>query len=77
MSKAVTPSIAQPTNTPKLPHEQIAQRAYEKWVKRGRPNGTHLQDWTEAETELRAEISRSGGFSNQGGNFSNQGLTRR
>jgi hypothetical protein len=33
-------------------------RAYEKWVKRGRPQGTDVQDWIEAETELRAEMAR-------------------
>jgi hypothetical protein len=48
---ATTPSTAQ---TP-IPHERIALRAYEKWVKRGRPAGTDVQDWIEAEAELRAE----------------------
>lgn len=38
-------------------HEQIAKRAYEKWVKRGRPEGTHLQDWYEAEAELKRELA--------------------
>jgi hypothetical protein len=42
-----------------IPHEKIAMRAYEKWVKRGRPHGTDLQDWVEAEAELRAEMARS------------------
>jgi hypothetical protein len=40
-----------------IPHERIALRAYEKWVKRGRPAGTDVQDWIEAEAELRAEIA--------------------
>jgi hypothetical protein len=44
----------------KVPHEKIAMRAYEKWVKRGRPQGTHVQDWLEAENELKAEYSRMG-----------------
>jgi hypothetical protein len=43
----------------KIPHDKIAMRAYEKWVKRGRPHGTDKQDWLEAEAELRAEYSRS------------------
>jgi hypothetical protein len=43
-----------------IPHEKIAMRAYEKWCKRGRPHGTHQQDWTEAEAELRNEMNRSG-----------------
>ena len=51
---AATSSIAQ---------EKIAQRAYEKWMKRGCPHGGDLQDWVEAEAELRAEI---GGSARQG-----------
>jgi hypothetical protein len=43
----------------KIPHEKIAMRAYEKWVKRGRPHGTDMQDWVDAENELRAEMMRS------------------
>lgn len=33
--------------------DEIAARAYENWVRRGRPPGTQLQDWLEAEAELR------------------------
>jgi hypothetical protein len=46
-----------------IPHEKIAMRAYEKWVKRGRPQGSDRQDWLEAEAELRSEVQRSGGTS--------------
>jgi hypothetical protein len=62
MSKVVTPPLAQPTtNTQfRVPHEKIAMRAYEKWVQRGRPQGTEKQDWLEAEAELRREFSSSG-----------------
>jgi hypothetical protein len=41
-----------------IPHERIAKRAYEKWMKRGCPQGTEFQDWLEAEAELVAEASR-------------------
>ena len=62
MSRVGTPPTAQPVNTPpqqlKIPHEKIAMRAYEKWVQRGRQQGTQLQDWLEAEVELRNEYSR-------------------
>ena len=59
-SRTVKPSTPAPTTTPaKIPHEKIAQRAYEKWVQRGRPQGTDVQDWVEAEAELRAELSRA------------------
>jgi len=46
-----------------VPHDKIAMRAYEKWVKRGRPDGTSDKDWIEAEAELRAEHAR--GSNNQ------------
>jgi len=52
-----TPSPQQPAQL-KVPHDKIAMRAYEKWVKKGRPHGSNEQDWLEAETELKAEISR-------------------
>lgn len=55
MSRVVTPSS---TPQSKVPHDKVAQRAYEKWVKRGRPQGTDVQDWLEAEAELRTEASR-------------------
>jgi hypothetical protein len=41
-------------------------RAYEKWCQRGRPMGTsQLQDWLEAEAEVRAEQARQGGMPNR------------
>jgi hypothetical protein len=43
--------------SPPIPHEKIAQRAYEKWMKGGCNHGRHMQDWIEAEAELRAEAS--------------------
>jgi hypothetical protein len=46
----------------KVPHDKIAMRAYEKWVKRGCKHGNHVQDWLEAETELREEYLRSTGM---------------
>jgi hypothetical protein len=61
MSRTLTPPQTQPALQPgKVPHDKIAMRAYEKWIKRGRPMGTPEQDWIEAEAELRAESSRSG-----------------
>jgi PAS domain S-box-containing protein len=45
------------TDGPEIPRSDIedetAVRAYERWVARGRPNGTQLQDWIEAEVEVR------------------------
>jgi hypothetical protein len=61
MSRVVTPPLGHPTATPpiKVPHEKIALRAYEKWIKRGRPHGTDVLDWVEAEQELKTEMMRS------------------
>jgi len=60
MQTATTGTSQQASSTARTPmptHEQIAKRAYEKWVKRGRPEGTHLQDWYEAEAELKRELA--------------------
>jgi hypothetical protein len=60
MSRVVTPATTSPANTSaKIPHDKIAMRAYEKWCQRGCPHGTDVQDWMEAENELRKEVSRS------------------
>lgn len=52
--------MAQPASQTKVPHERIAMRAYEKFLKRGCKHGHDRQDWIEAEAELRAEMARSG-----------------
>jgi hypothetical protein len=64
MSRVATPPVARPvphgttTTTSSVPHEKIAMRAYEKWLKSGCPHGCDRQHWLEAEQELRAELSR-------------------
>jgi len=66
MSRVVTPQQTHSSNsgpTTTVPHEKIAQRAYEKWCKRGSKDGNDKQDWIDAENELRAEMSRSTGSS--------------
>ncbi|HLN30779.1 MAG TPA: DUF2934 domain-containing protein [Gemmataceae bacterium] len=66
MSRVVMPPMPQPATSPvKIPHEKIAMRAYERWCKRGQPHGTDVQDWVEAEAELRAEILRPGSTPNR------------
>jgi len=67
MSRTVTPQQSHPSNTGsmstiKVPQDKIAQRAYEKWCKRGCQHGTDKQDWLEAEAELRAEMARTAGM---------------
>jgi len=39
-------------------HEAIERRAYLKWQARGCPCGTALQDWLEAEAELKVELGQ-------------------
>ena len=55
-AKVSTASTTSPTDL--IPHERIAMRAYEKWLKRGCPPGCDRQDWLEAENELREEKKR-------------------
>ena len=57
MSRVATPVTSQPTQQTKIPHDKIAMRAYERWVKKGRPSGSQVQDWLEAEAELKSEGS--------------------
>ncbi len=57
-AQTVTPST--PTASGAKPScEHIAQRAYEKWMKRGCVHGYDVQDWAEAEKEVMAEQSRT------------------
>lgn len=41
-----------------LTYEQIAQRAQEIWIKKGRLPGQDEQNWLEAERQLKAELAR-------------------
>ncbi len=65
MSRVVSPQQSpSSTSSPStIPQDKIAQRAYEKWCKRGCKHGSDKQDWLEAETELRTEMSRNSGSS--------------
>ncbi len=40
-----------------IPRDRIAERAYEIWVRNGRPTGTADRDWLEAARELSAELA--------------------
>jgi hypothetical protein len=39
--------------------ERIAQRAYELYCARGREDGHDLDDWLEAERDLRSDVTSS------------------
>ena len=53
------PQFSQSALEPKISHEAIAKRAYEKFLTRGGSHGNHQQDWLEAERELRIEARRN------------------
>ncbi len=44
--------VAEPTR-PDL-HKEIELLAYNIWLNRGRPEGTELENWVEAERQLRS-----------------------
>ena len=44
-----------------VPSEKVAARAYEIWVRKGKPSGTEVQNWLEAEAELRVELASDPG----------------
>ena len=51
-------SVQAPAGNKVPTQEMIAQRAYQKWLAGGCPNNTDVQDWLEAEAELKAELNR-------------------
>ena len=44
--------------------DRIAQRAYERYEERGREDGHDMEDWLEAEREMRERRNQGGGNSN-------------
>ena len=47
------PTISTASGGTKTPaHDQIAKRAYEIWIAKGRPAGRDLENWQQAEREL-------------------------
>ena len=55
MARHITDESSTPT------HEQIAARAYEIFIERGRPEGRDLDHWLEAEAQLRASAQTESG----------------
>jgi hypothetical protein len=55
-NEIVKPALvaAKPASAPTA--EQIARRAYELYLARGRANGSDVQDWIQAERELSVGI---------------------
>lgn len=59
---AVAASMAtasSPAAKRELSHAEIEKRAYEIWCGKGQPSGTELENWLEAERQLRAERERA------------------
>lgn len=57
-AKRPAPSKAGTQVEIKITHDQIAQRAYEIWLAKGRPPGQEQRNWYEAETELIQRVSQ-------------------
>ncbi len=58
-SPTTSPKPAQTILSQALPSadpspESISRRAYEIWESRGRPDGTSVEDWLNAEAELKS-----------------------
>jgi hypothetical protein len=51
------PASVTPITSPLPSREVIAQRAYQKWLACGSPSDSDVQNWLEAEAELKAELS--------------------
>lgn len=49
---------------PKPSADEVARRAYFRYLNEGSPTGRDVQHWLEAEAHLMAEISRVHGFEN-------------
>jgi hypothetical protein len=52
---APVPAKERPKETPSL-EERIRRRAYELYVQRGNESGSELDDWLQAEEEIRVKI---------------------
>jgi hypothetical protein len=51
-----SPGPATDLDPPSPTDEQIAVRAYEIWLEKGKPDGTELENWAEAERQLRRHV---------------------
>lgn len=48
--------LKRPIELPDGMWDRIAKRAYELWEERGRREGSHVEDWADAEAEVMEEI---------------------
>lgn len=54
-----TQQFDQPQVVMTASHDEIARRAYEIWLSKGRPIGQDEQNWREAEAALQMEVQQS------------------
>jgi hypothetical protein len=54
-----SPQSKVPTAMVEITHEAITQLAHNIWEKKGRPDGQAVQDWLEAEAELKTTLHAS------------------
>ncbi len=59
VDEAATVVEAPPRVTITLTHDQIAERARQIWLEKGRPIGLDQVNWHEAEQQLREEAARA------------------
>lgn len=52
IEKVVPASSQTKTSTTPISSEQVSERAYQLWIKRGCVHGFHVEDWLEAELQL-------------------------
>jgi hypothetical protein len=57
--QSVQIDVKEYTDVPGPSHEEIALRAYQLWEERGKPHGSHEEDWHLAEHQV---TSRSTSF---------------
>ncbi len=56
VSKLVAPSVSETQAVRALSYEEIAQHAYGLYMARGASEGGAINDWLQAEHELRARV---------------------
>jgi hypothetical protein len=58
MAKGSTAQKAEPDPETLPLEEQVRRRAHEIWLQRGGENGLELDDWQQAEEEIKLELER-------------------
>jgi hypothetical protein len=54
-------------STALISHENISRRAHQIWEESGRPDGNETANWLQAESELRAQLGKTGDVASERG----------